>query len=60
MEPEGFITVKSTIFWDVTPCGESLQTFRRNLLPASSESKNKQQSVVFVGFEPLTTVTMKI
>jgi hypothetical protein len=30
---------QTIIFWDVTPC--SLLTFRRNILPPSSESKSK-------------------
>jgi hypothetical protein len=39
------IVINFRIFWNVEPCSpRSSQTFRKNVLPPSSESKNKSRN----------------
>jgi hypothetical protein len=42
------ITMKSSIFWDVTPCtpGKNLSTFRRSILSPSSRPESKPSHAV--------------
>jgi hypothetical protein len=42
------VVMKSTIFWDITPCtpSKAKPTFRRNMSPPSSVSKNKPSSLL--------------